>query len=117
MARITGSPGNSAEQTWKRPLYLDRLASLKFPLCHKERLMRPFSRFFAVTVLVFLFVTLSISSAFAQGTVGDYQRAINLREHFAGLTVDLAGQPTWIEETSSFWYRKSVEGGRGARIG
>ena len=73
--------------------------------------MRPSSRFFTATALVFLFVTLSISSAFAQGTVGDYQRATNLREHFAGLTVDLAGQPTWIEETSRFWYRKSVEGG------
>ena len=73
--------------------------------------MRPSSRFFTVIALVFLFVTLSISSAVAQGTVDDYQRAVNLRENFAGLTVDLAGQPTWIEETSSFWYRKSVEGG------
>ena len=111
MAKTTGSPGNSAEQAWKRPLHLDRLGGLQPSPCHGERLMRPSSRFFTISALVFLFVTLSIFSAFAQGTVGDYQRAINLREHFAGLTVDIAGEPTWIEETSSFWYRKSVDGG------
>lgn len=73
--------------------------------------MKPFDRFLTATALVFSFVVLSTPSAFAQGTIADYQRAMNLREHFTGLAVDIAGAPTWIEETSSFWYRKPVPGG------
>ncbi len=43
-----------------------------------------------------------------QGTLADYERANNLRERFEGLVVDAPEVPSWIGETSRFWYRKSV---------
>ncbi len=36
---------------------------------------------------------------------------MGLRERFTDLAIDVAGAPTWVEGTSSFWYRKSVVGG------
>ncbi|MGI9176102.1 MAG: DPP IV N-terminal domain-containing protein, partial [Rhodothermales bacterium] len=48
----------------------------------------------------------------AQGTLADYQRAEEVRERFdvLGVTSDV-GRPTWIGQTSHFWYRTSVLGG------
>jgi dipeptidyl aminopeptidase/acylaminoacyl peptidase len=51
------------------------------------------------------------SLAYGQGTLADYQRARDLREKLQGLTADVAGPATWIEGTTRFWYRKTVEGG------
>ena len=48
--------------------------------------------------------------ASAQGTLADYQRAATVNQRLAGLTVDVAQDPTWIGPTR-FWYRKSVKGG------
>src|SRR5205085_1627744 len=48
--------------------------------------------------------------ASAQGTLADYRRATAVTERLAGLTVDVAQQPTWVSPTR-FWYRKSVKGG------
>ena len=49
--------------------------------------------------------------AAAQGTLEDYRRAANVRQRLDDLTVGVAGAPTWIDGTSSFWYRLSVTGG------
>ncbi len=69
------------------------------------------ARLLAVATLLLSFLALSTFPALAQGTIADYQRAMGLRERFTDLAVDVAGSPTWIEGTSSFWYRKSVVGG------
>src|SRR5262249_1150881 len=50
-------------------------------------------------------------SASAQGTPADYARAEGLRALYEGAVVDIAGPPTVIGRTHSFWYRKSVTGG------
>ena len=49
--------------------------------------------------------------AAAQGTLEDYRRAADVRQRLDGLTVGVAGAPTWINGTSRFWYRLSVVGG------
>jgi dipeptidyl aminopeptidase/acylaminoacyl peptidase len=55
---------------------------------------------------------LSIASAvFAQGTVSDYQRAMTLRDKYQGLAIHVADAPRWIEQTSRFYYRRTVRGG------
>lgn len=51
------------------------------------------------------------SRADAQGTLADYERAFGLRDRFEGLVVNAPQSPSWIGETSRFWYRKSVLGG------
>jgi dienelactone hydrolase len=66
----------------------------------------------SILVGVFLLsFVLIIPAAKAQGTLSDYQRAQGLREKLQGLAVNLPGQPTWIEGTDHFWYRKAVHGG------
>ena len=47
----------------------------------------------------------------AQITAADYERAAKLREKFQGLTVNIPETANRIEDTSRFWYRKSVKGG------
>src|SRR5437867_5618535 len=47
---------------------------------------------------------------FGQGTAADYQRANALRTRFQGLAINIPERPNWIENTSRFWYRKSVKG-------
>ena len=47
----------------------------------------------------------------AQGTLADYARANSLGDRLQGLVLDVAERPSWIGETSRFWYRKTVEGG------
>src|SRR5215831_11697666 len=49
--------------------------------------------------------------AYAQGTMADYERASSLRDKFQGLAVNISERATWIDNTSRFWYRKSVKGG------
>src|SRR5688572_14477884 len=48
---------------------------------------------------------------FAQGTIADYQRAMTLRDKYTGKAFNIAEAPRWIEQTSRFYYRKSVKGG------
>ena len=50
-------------------------------------------------------------SAHGQGTLSDYERASGLREKFQSLALGIPESANWIEETSRFWYRKSVAGG------
>lgn len=68
-----------------------------------------FKKIFISPIMFFLF---QASILMAQGTVEDYQRAEALQEKFRGLTVNvITGQPSWIDDSNSFWYRKTVEGG------
>ena len=48
---------------------------------------------------------------FAQGTIADYQRAMTLREKYTGLAVHVPEAPRWIDQTSRFYYRRTVKGG------
>ena len=73
--------------------------------------MRATARCLTVAIVVSSFLVIPAVPALAQGTIADYQRAMELRDRFDGLAVDIAGTPGWIEETSRFWYRKSVSGG------
>ena len=50
-------------------------------------------------------------SILAQGTLGDYQRAQDLRTKARGLVVDEPGAVSWIGESDHFWYPRSVKGG------
>lgn len=61
--------------------------------------------------IVFTVVVASSLPALGQGTTADYQRAMGLRDQFDGLAVDVPEAASWIDETSRFWYRKSVDGG------
>jgi dipeptidyl aminopeptidase/acylaminoacyl peptidase len=61
-----------------------------------------------LTPLVLL--TLVPSTALAQGTAADYDRADRISERTDGLTLDVPDAPHWISP-ARFWYRKSVQGG------
>jgi len=50
-------------------------------------------------------------AALAQGTMADYRRAAALQKRCEPLVVDSPDQPVWVEGTSPFWFRKSVNGG------
>ncbi|CAM3123845.1 S9 family peptidase [Asticcacaulis taihuensis] len=50
-------------------------------------------------------------SASAAPTVADYQRSLNLRNDWSGLTENIAEPAQWIEGTHRFIYRKTVPGG------
>ncbi len=47
----------------------------------------------------------------AQVTRADYERAANLRNQLQPLALNLPERPSWIGETTRFWYRKTVPGG------
>jgi dipeptidyl aminopeptidase/acylaminoacyl peptidase len=51
------------------------------------------------------------AAASGQGAVTDYERAMTLRDTYQGLAVNVPEQPSWIERTNRFWYRRSVRGG------
>src|SRR5262245_32340014 len=51
------------------------------------------------------------ASAVAQGTQADYERAAGMRGKMQGLATNIPSSVTAIENTSRFWYRKSVKGG------
>ena len=70
---------------------------------------RPLPHRFALTLV--LTPLLTPLPATAQGTLADYARANSLGERLQGLVVDIAERPSWIGETTRFWYRKTVEGG------
>ena len=62
-----------------------------------------------ITTCLLLLATPSVLCA--QGTVADYVRATALREKYTGLALNVAEAPRWIEQTSRFYYRKTVKGG------
>ncbi len=64
-----------------------------------------------ITLLGLIGLALAAGSAHGQGSLSDYERASGLRERFQSLAAGIPENATWIEETSRFWYRKSVAGG------
>jgi dipeptidyl aminopeptidase/acylaminoacyl peptidase len=64
-------------------------------------------RAWAAAVAVVLFP----SAALAQGTAADYQRAMTLRDRYQNLAFNLTDQTRFIQNTSRFWYRRTVPGG------
>ena len=61
------------------------------------------------TAILFL-IFASFTSAYAQGTAADYERANGLRAKYEAAAIDIAGTPTWIGNTHRFWYRKLSRG-------
>ena len=50
------------------------------------------------------------STAYAQGTAADYERANGLKAKYEQAAIDIAGIPTWIGNTHRLWYRKLSRG-------
>ncbi len=60
-----------------------------------------------------LFATFSACSAFAQGTVDDYNRAYSLRDRYSSRHVyNATPNPSWIRGTDKFWYVDESQNGR-----
>src|SRR5262245_13644479 len=51
------------------------------------------------------------SAAHAQGTPADYARANGLRARYEAMALNVPGAVTWADDSSQFWYRRSVKGG------
>ncbi len=54
---------------------------------------------------------LVLTTAYAQVTWSDYERALGTRTRYRDLVVSDPGPANWIEKTDEFWYRRSVKGG------
>src|SRR5688572_13527570 len=61
------------------------------------------------TAILFL-ICVSFTSAYAQGTASDYERANGLRAKYEAAAIDIAGAATWVGTTHRFWYRKLSRG-------
>ena len=68
------------------------------------------NRMLAVTTVLAGSIVIPHASM-AQGTLTDYQRALTLRDKYTGKAYNVAEAPRWIEQTSRFYYRRSVKGG------
>ena len=68
------------------------------------------TRLIATSVVITSVVALA-PRASAQGTVADYKRAMGLRDKYQGLVLNNADQSRWIEKTSKYVYRRTVQGG------
>ncbi len=64
-----------------------------------------------IVTLVGVLLVAAPAGSFGQGTTADYQRANGLRAKYDALAINVAGPVSWIENSSRFWYRKSVAGG------
>jgi len=64
-----------------------------------------------MNVAIRLSLALAPCLLMAQGTSADYQRAQGLRDKLQNLAINVPGPASWIDETSRFWFRKSVQGG------
>jgi dienelactone hydrolase len=61
-----------------------------------------------VLFMIWIFHPMCLS---AQGTRVDYERASSLRERTQFFALNVVDRAGWIEKTSRFWYRKTIEGG------
>jgi dipeptidyl aminopeptidase/acylaminoacyl peptidase len=59
---------------------------------------------------VFLMVAFS-AGLWAQGTLADYQRGVDLQKKARGLVVNTAFAVNWIGDSHRFWYARTVRGG------
>ena len=64
-----------------------------------------------VSTLSVALVILSVSSAAAQVTTADYQRAQSLRQQYEGAAIFVPEPATWIGTTHRFYYRRSLANG------
>src|SRR6056297_1403318 len=63
-------------------------------------------------LLISFILVATISNLLSQGTTEDYQRAEKfLHFNVYNLVQNLHLNPTWIEETSNFWYKTELENG------
>jgi dipeptidyl aminopeptidase/acylaminoacyl peptidase len=62
-------------------------------------------------------ITGSACSGQAQLTRGDYDRALDLQEHYRGLVDHLPEAPEWIKGTDRFVYRESIHAAIGEKPG
>lgn len=62
------------------------------------------------TLLLFVIAFCVSSTAYAQGTAADYERANGLKAKYEQAVIDIAGNPTWIGNTHRLWYRKLSRG-------
>ncbi|MFC1564452.1 DPP IV N-terminal domain-containing protein [candidate division KSB1 bacterium] len=60
-------------------------------------------------VIILLLIPLVV---FSQGRLDDYKRADELRERFSGKVYNTILQSDWIEKSNTFWYSRTVEGGK-----
>jgi dipeptidyl aminopeptidase/acylaminoacyl peptidase len=67
-------------------------------------------RFLRIGVLTVVCMS-PAANGVAQVTRADYDRASGMRERVDGLAVNVPDPPTWIGDSSRFWYRKTVPGG------
>jgi dipeptidyl aminopeptidase/acylaminoacyl peptidase len=63
-----------------------------------------------IGLLVFSLTCVAADGA-AQPTRADYDRALTVRDRYDGLVVGAPDPAVWIDETTRFWYRRSVKGG------
>jgi dipeptidyl aminopeptidase/acylaminoacyl peptidase len=68
------------------------------------------NRLSTITLLAILLVSLPVVT-FALGQPADYEHAANLKEKLQPLAFNVVERSGWIENTSCFWYCKSVKGG------
>jgi len=69
------------------------------------------NRLFVHAVAAAVLSTAAIATAFAQGTLADYERGQSLRTKAQGLVVNEPRTPAWIGESDHFWYARAVKGG------
>ncbi|WP_321424730.1 DPP IV N-terminal domain-containing protein [uncultured Bacteroides sp.] len=63
-------------------------------------------------VLLAIGALLSGNALYAQGTVGDYQRAFSLRDNLKDKVFYSDVNPKWIGKTSQFWYIRNTPDGK-----
>src|ERR1700754_2464720 len=71
--------------------------------------MRSINRLNCAILLIAIVIT--PTTAIAQGTLADYERAQGLRTKYQAAAINLADRANWINQTNRFWYRKLVKGG------
>lgn len=64
-----------------------------------------------LSVLSAALAIVGASSAAAQVTTADYQRAQSLRQHYEAAAVFVPDPPTWVSGTHRFYYRRSLANG------
>jgi dienelactone hydrolase len=63
------------------------------------------------TITILISTLASAAALNAQGTLADYERGQKLQSETRGLVVNMPGTPNWIDDSSRFWYTRSVKGG------
>jgi dipeptidyl aminopeptidase/acylaminoacyl peptidase len=53
---------------------------------------------------------LTVTAAYAQGALADYERAAGLKKKYEAAALNIADHPHWLD-SERFWYRRSIAGG------